>query len=237
MPTTLTDVQLELQAVAHEFAEREIRPVAAHHDATEEFPRDVFLKAAEIGLTCFDIPEEYGGGGIDDLMTACLIAEELTWGDAAIGNLICSAGFFAGTVLELGTDAQKQRWVPPLCGPDPLLGALATTEPEAGLGRELRSRRTPRAPTDGYVLNGQKTWISNAGVAAFYLVFATVAPGHALEGHHGVRRRARRPRLRGRRRRWASSASAASRPRSSSCTTSRCPRTGASATRARASTA
>ena len=132
MPTTLTDVQQELQAVAHEFAEREIRPVAAHHDATEEFPRDVFLKAAEIGLTCFDIPEEYGGGGIDDLMTACLIAEELTWGDAAIGNLICSAGFFAGTVLELGTEQQKQRWVPPRCGPDPLLGALATTEPEAG---------------------------------------------------------------------------------------------------------
>ena len=181
MPTTLTDVQQELQAVAREFAAREIRPVAAHHDATEEFPRDVFLKAAEIGLTCFDIPEEYGGGGIEDLMTACLIAEELTWGDAAIGNLICSAGFFAGTVLELGTDQQKQRWVPPLCGPDPLLGALATTEPEAGSDASSIATHAARTP-DGYVLNGQKTWISNAGVSAFYLVFATVAPGTRSKG-------------------------------------------------------
>ena len=62
--TTLTDVQLELQAVAREFAQREIRPVAAHHDETESFPTEVFVKAAEIGLTCYDIPEEFGGGGV-----------------------------------------------------------------------------------------------------------------------------------------------------------------------------
>ena len=94
MAIALTDVQEELKAVAHEFAEREIRPVAAEHDASEEFPAEVFAKAAAIGLTCYDIPEEYGGGGVDDLFTACLIAEELAWGDAAIGALIGSASFF-----------------------------------------------------------------------------------------------------------------------------------------------
>jgi acyl-CoA dehydrogenase len=177
----LTDVQKELQAVAHEFAEREIRPVAAHHDATEEFPAAVFAQAAEIGLTCYDIPAEYGGGGIEDLSTACLIAEELAWGDPAIGALIGSASFFAGTILELGTPEQRQRWVPPLCGPDPVLGALATTEPEAG--SDASAIATHARPEDGgYVLNGQKTWISNAGVAELYLVFATVAPGTRARG-------------------------------------------------------
>jgi acyl-CoA dehydrogenase len=177
----LTDVQEELKSVAHEFAEREIRPVAAHHDATEEFPAEVFAKAAAIGLTCYDIPEEYGGGGVEDLFTACLIAEELAWGDAAIGALIGSASFFAGTILELGTPQQRQRWVPPLCGADPVLGALATTEPEAGSDASAIATHA-RREGGGYVLNGQKTWISNAGVADLYLVFATVAPGTRARG-------------------------------------------------------
>jgi len=179
--TTLTDVQLELQAVAREFAQREIRPVAAHHDETEAFPTEVFAKAAEIGLTCYDIPEEFGGGGVEDLFTACLIAEELAWGDPAIGALIGSASFFAGTIIELGTREQQERWVPPLCGPNPVLGALATTEPEAGSDASAIATHARRTD-DGYVLNGQKTWISNAGVAELYLVFATVAPGTRSKG-------------------------------------------------------
>jgi acyl-CoA dehydrogenase len=177
----LSDVQLELQAVAREFARREIRPVAAHHDETEEFPSEVFAKAAEIGLTCYDIPAEFGGGGVEDLLTACLIAEELAWGDPAIGALIGSASFFAGTIQELGTREQQERWIPPLCGPRPLLGALATTEPEAGSDASAIATHARRTD-DGYVLNGQKTWISNAGVSEFYLVFATVAPGTRAKG-------------------------------------------------------
>ena len=108
-----------------------------------------------------------------------------------------SAGFFAGTVLELGTDEQQQRWVPPLCGPTPLLGALATTEPEAGSDAAAIATHA-RGADDGYVLNGQKTWISNAGVADVLPRVRHRRPRHALEGHHGLRRRARRPGLRGR---------------------------------------
>lgn len=178
---TPKEIQDELVALARDFAANEIRPVAAHYDETEETPWEPFLKAAEIGLTCYDLPEEYGGGGVTDLTTCIRIHEELTYGDAAIGNFIGSASFFAGVVVEMGTEEQKQRWVPPLCGPQPKLGALATTEPEAG--SDASSITTHAEPVDGgYRLNGSKTWISNAGVASYYLVFATVAPGTRSKG-------------------------------------------------------
>ena len=181
MTVTPSDIQQELVALARTFAANEIRPVAAHYDELEEVPWDVFHKGSEIGLTCYDLPEEFGGGGIADLTTACLIHEELTHGDAAIGNFIGSASFFAGVILELGTAEQKQRWVPPLCGPKPKLGALATTEPEAGSDASaITTHAKPVA--GGYLLNGSKTWISNAGVAEYYLVFATVAPGTRSKG-------------------------------------------------------
>jgi acyl-CoA dehydrogenase len=177
----VTDVQRELVELAHTFAEREIRPVAAHHDETEEVPWDVLYKAAELGLASYDIPEEYGGGGIEELLTGCLIWEELAWGDAGITNFITSASFFAGVIIELGTDAQRERYVPPLCGAKPVVGSLAATEP--GAGSDASAIQTHAKPVDGgYLLNGQKTWISNAGVAAFYLVFATVAPGSRAKG-------------------------------------------------------
>ncbi len=181
MTVTPKDIQDELVDLARSFAANEIRPVAAHYDEIEEVPWDVFHKGAEIGLTCYDIPEEYGGGGVMDLTTACLIHEELTHGDAPIGNFVGSASFFAGVILELGSEEQKQRWVPPLCGPTPKLGALATTEP--GAGSDASAITTHAKPVDGgYLLNGSKTWISNAGVSEYYLVFATVAPGTRSKG-------------------------------------------------------
>jgi len=64
----------------------QLRPVAAHYDETEEFPWDVFRKAAEAGLTCYDLPEEYGGGGVASVLTSCLILEELAWGDSSIAG-------------------------------------------------------------------------------------------------------------------------------------------------------
>ena len=73
MSSTPPEVQRELVALAHELAERELRPRAAHYDETEEFPWDVFHRAAEVGLAAYDLPGEYGGGGIDSLLTSCLI--------------------------------------------------------------------------------------------------------------------------------------------------------------------
>ena len=178
---TPVDIQDDLVALARDFAANEIRPVAAHYDEVEETPWDPFYKAAEIGLTCYDLPEHLGGGGIMDLTTAARIHEELVFGDAAIGNFIGSASFFAGTIIALGDEAQQERWVRPLTGPKPKLGALATTEPEAGSDASAIATYAEKVD-GGYKLNGSKTWISNAGVAAYYIVFATVAPGTRSKG-------------------------------------------------------
>jgi len=177
MELMLDEVQLELQAVAHDFAEREMRPHAAHYDETEEFPWPVVRKAAEVGLTCYDLPEEYGGGGIDSFVTAVAIVEELAWGCSAMAGCIGGGSFFAGPIVALGTPEQKERWLPPLCSPtDPVIGALATTEPNAG--SDAAAMTTTAVPSDGgYVLNGQKTWISCAPTADQYIVFAQTKPG------------------------------------------------------------
>ena len=177
----MTAVQDELVQLAHEFAEKEIRPVAAEFDRSEEFPADVIREAAKVGLTSFDLPEEYGGGGIDSVRTACLIGEELGWGDSPIGSLIGSASFFADPLSALGTSEQRERWITPLCSDDPPMTGLAITEP--GAGSDAAAITTTATKVDGgYRLNGQKTWVSGAPVARFYLVYATVAPGTRAKG-------------------------------------------------------
>jgi len=178
----LTDEQREIQAVCREFAQKEIRPISlAVDEADVETPWDVWYKAASLGLTSFMLPEEYGGGGLTDVLTGCIVQEELSWGCSGIGNLITSGGFFAKPVLELGTDEQKRRWLEPITGERPPLTALATTEPNAG--SDAASMSTTATRTDGgYVLRGQKSWISNGGVGELYVVFATVAPGTRSKG-------------------------------------------------------
>jgi alkylation response protein AidB-like acyl-CoA dehydrogenase len=182
-PYDLTDEQREIQRLCREFAAREIRPISlAVDEADVEVPWPVWHKAAEIGLTSFMLPEEYGGGGLTDCLTGCIVGEELSHGCAGIGNLIPSNGFFAEPVLALGTPEQRERWLRPLCEPRPPLTTLATTEPESG-SDAASIQTTARRTGDGYVVSGQKAWISNAGHARFTVVFATVEPG---SGHRGI---------------------------------------------------
>ena len=180
-PPTDHDVERDLVALSHTFAEREIRPVAAALDEAETFPWEVFHAACALGLASIDIPVAYGGGGIESLLTACLVTEELTWGDSGVSAVISGNGFFAGPILALGTEEQKRRWVTPLTAADSPAAALALTEPGAGSDAAAiitHARRTE----GGYVLNGSKTWISNAPDADRYLVYATVAPGSRSRG-------------------------------------------------------
>jgi acyl-CoA dehydrogenase len=175
------DVERQLVALAHDFAANEIRPVAPHHDETESYPAEVLTEAAGIGLTSYDLPERYGGGGVESVRTRCLVAEELAWGDAPIGSLITSGGFFAGPILALGTEAQQERWIRPLCASPPTMAALAITEPGAGSDAAAITT-TARRDGDAYVLDGSKTWVSGAPQADLYLVYATVAPGTRSKG-------------------------------------------------------
>lgn len=179
----LSDEQVEIQRMCREFAAREIRPRSlAVDEADTEVPWDLWRKAAALGLTSFMLPERYGGGGLTDVLTGCVVQEELSHGCAGIGNLITSNGFFAEPVLALGNEEQQRRWLTPLAGKDPPLTALAITEPQSG--SDAASIQTRARHVDGgYVLTGQKAWTSNGGVAQFYVIFANVDAG---SGHRGI---------------------------------------------------
>jgi acyl-CoA dehydrogenase len=180
--TVLTDEQRAIQELCRDFAAREIRPISlAVDEADTEVPRQIWRQAAGLGLTAYMLPEEYGGAGMTDCLTSCIVQEELSHGCSGIGNLITSNGFFAEPVLALGDEEQKRRWLSPLGEEDPPFTALATTEPQSG--SDAASIRTRARRVDGgYVLSGQKAWISNGGIARSYVVFATVEPGSGYRG-------------------------------------------------------
>ena len=163
------------------FAREELRPVALQYDETEEYPLELLQKAAALGLTCYDLPAEYGGGGLTRLRDRCAVIEELSWGDSPIFWVIAQGGFFAGPILALGSPEQKERWLPPLCGPEPPACSVAITEP--GHGSDAAAIETIARRVDGgYVLDGHKKFIGNAPVADVCVVFATVDPGARSKG-------------------------------------------------------
>src|SRR5215207_10057301 len=126
----LTSEQRDLRDVAHEFAEKEIRPKAAEYDEHSTHPADVIAKAHEIGLMNPHIPEEYGGFGLPGF-EGMLIGEELSWGCSGIAVSIVVNTLGAAPVMIAGTDQQKQRWLPPLVE-EPILCSFGLSEPNAG---------------------------------------------------------------------------------------------------------
>ncbi|SFS64850.1 acyl-CoA dehydrogenase family protein [Marininema halotolerans] len=178
----LSAEQEELRKWAHGFAEKEIRPVAMEYDEREEFPMDVFKKAAEVGLTSYACPTEYGGGGLTNVLTACLIGEELFWGCAGIATSLSVIGLAGLPIYYMGSEEQKKKWIPYLCdAKHPRLGAMALTEP--GAGSDVNALKT-RAVKDGdeWVLNGRKCFITNGGIADLYVVFARTDPDGGYQG-------------------------------------------------------
>ncbi|RDI35237.1 acyl-CoA dehydrogenase family protein [Lentzea flaviverrucosa] len=178
----LTAEQEQFVEVAREFAAREIRPRGrAVDEADTESPLDVWEKASALGLTSFMLPEKFGGGGVTDLLTQVLVQQELCHGDIGIGNLVTSNGFFGAPVEHLGTPEQQDRFLSPLGNACPPLTAVAVTEP--GSGSDAAGIRTSaRREGNEYVLNGQKTWISNAPYAEMFVIFATVDPSLRSRG-------------------------------------------------------
>jgi acyl-CoA dehydrogenase len=176
----LSEEQRSLQELAHEFAEKEIRPKAAEYDENQTHPADVIAKAHEIGLMNPHIPEELGGAGLGALEGA-LIGEELCWGCSGIGTSIVVNILGALPVLLAGTPEQQREWLTPLLE-EPILCSFALTEP--GAGSDVSGIQTT-AVRDGdeYVLNGSKMFITNAGHAGWFSVFAST---DRSVGHHGL---------------------------------------------------
>jgi acyl-CoA dehydrogenase len=176
----LTDEQRELRALAREFAEKEIRPKAAEYDEHSTHPADVIAKAHELGLMNVHVPTEYGGLGLPTL-EGILIGEELYWGCSGIGTSITANSLGAGPVILAGDDDQKAKWLPPLLE-EPILCSFGLSEPEAG-SDVVKLKTTAERRGHEYVLNGSKTFITNAGQAAWTVVFAKTDPS---KGHKGI---------------------------------------------------
>jgi alkylation response protein AidB-like acyl-CoA dehydrogenase len=170
----LTEEQEQLRERAYQFAHQDIRPVAADYDASAELPWPIIERAMTQRLVTYKYPEAYGGDGIDSLLTACLVTEELAWGCAGITNSLMGCDAAALPILLGGTDAQKDRFVPRLCHDQHMrFGAFAIAEPDAG--SDIAALRTSAVRDgDAYMLNGYKRYITHGAIADLYIVFATI---------------------------------------------------------------
>ncbi len=180
----LTEEQRLMQKTAHEFAEKEMRPIALEYDKKGEMPWEVVKKAHEIGLDTAFIPEEYGGGGITSTLTHCIVMEELNWGCAGIATGLLGAGLAYLPIIHMGTEDQKKRFLKRFTDPEPRLGALCLTEPDAGSDNQAIST-TAIKEGDEWVLNGVKRFITNGGVADIHVVFATIDKSLRFMGVRG----------------------------------------------------
>lgn len=173
----LSEEQLDLQKWVHGFATDVLRPAAAEWDEREELPWPVVQEAAQIGLYSWEALNQFFADPTGLLM--CLVAEELFWGDAGAAMVIFGTNLALGGLVSAGTPEQFAEWGPQCLGDarDPKLGAFCVSEPDAGSDvSNLRTRARYDEATDEWVLNGQKAWITNGGVAAVHVVVASVEP-------------------------------------------------------------
>jgi acyl-CoA dehydrogenase len=177
---TLTDEQRNLRDMAHDFAEKEIRPVAWEYDRDGTFPEDIIKKAWEVGLMNAHIPEEYGGAHASTL-DGCLIEEELSWGCSGIQTTVGCNGLACTPVVLAGSEEIKKEYLGRLTQ-EPLLASFCLTEPDAG--SDVSGMRTTAVKKgDKYVINGSKVFITNGGYANWYTVYAKT---DKEAGHRGI---------------------------------------------------
>jgi alkylation response protein AidB-like acyl-CoA dehydrogenase len=166
----LTEEQLEIRALAREFAAGEIRPYAAEWDARRELDPEAFSKLGELGFMGMRAPEAHGGLDLD-LATYLLAIEELAWGDASVSlGVAIHSGPVTGLVRRYGTDAQMDRYLPRLASGE-IIGAFALSE--AGAGSDAQSLKASfQREGDGFVLSGTKKWVTNGGRGGLLVLFA-----------------------------------------------------------------
>jgi acyl-CoA dehydrogenase len=177
---SLTDEQKNLRDLAHDFAEKEIRPVAWELDKEGTWPGEILAKAHSVGLMNTHVPEEYGGAGLS-YFEGCLIEEELSWGCSGVQTSLGANGLAGAPVLIGGSEELKRDFFEALTA-EPKLASFCLTEP--GAGSDVSGMRT-RAVRKGdvYVLNGSKCFITNGQYADYYTVYAKTDPD---AGHRGI---------------------------------------------------
>ncbi|MEN6350915.1 MAG: acyl-CoA dehydrogenase family protein [Syntrophomonas sp.] len=180
MDFKLSEEQELIRSNAREFALKYIEPVAAEIDQNSRQPAEIFEKLAELDMMGISYPTEYGGGGAE-FLTAMLVTEELARACASTGFLHSySFGLVGHPIVTFGNDEQKKKWMPGIAA-GKLIGAFALTEP--GAGTDV-SAATSQAVKNGneYVLNGTKTFITNAIIADVFVAFAYTDPSAGVKG-------------------------------------------------------
>jgi acyl-CoA dehydrogenase len=177
---TLTDEQEDIREMAHDFAAKEIRPVAWDYDRDATWPQEIVEKAWELGLMNSHLPEQYGGAG-GSYFDACLVGEELAWGCAAIATTIGANELAATPVLLGGSNETKKQYLGMLAE-QPKLASFCLTEPDAG--SDVSGMRTTAVRRgDRFVINGSKCFITNGGYADWFTVYAKTDKD---AGHRGI---------------------------------------------------
>ena len=177
---TLTDDQRSLREVAHDFAAKEIRPVAWELDRHGTWPQAIIEKAHEVGLMNTHLPEEYGGAGLSYL-DGCIVEEEMSWGCSGVQTSLGANGLASAPVMLGGAEDVKREFAEELLA-EPKLASFCLTEPDAGSDVSgMRTRAVRKG--DKYVLNGSKCFITNGSYADFFVVYAKTDPE---AGHRGI---------------------------------------------------
>lgn len=178
----LNEEQRLFQKTAHDFAAKELRPLALSCDASHSYPPELIRKGHEVGLIAFRYPEEYGGAGVEDQLCWALVREELAWGCAGLTIAMLASNLAATPIMHMGTPEQKKKYLTRLCDPERItLAAMGMTEPDAG-SDVTGIRTTAVKKGDRYVLNGRKTFITNGGIADITVVYARMAGSRGMEG-------------------------------------------------------
>ena len=175
----LNEEQKALQAMAREFAAKEMKPNAAKYDKGEEWPEDIMEKAFKAGFSTIEIPEEYNGGGLSHLDTA-IVSEELSWGCAGMFTTIMASSLAFTPIILFGSEEQKKKYLTPFTE-KMMFAAFCLTEREAGSDAGgLKTKAILEG--DEYIINGSKCFITNGGVASLYVVFALTDPSKGARG-------------------------------------------------------
>jgi alkylation response protein AidB-like acyl-CoA dehydrogenase len=170
MDFDFNEEQKMVQETIRKFAKEEIAPVAAENDKKAQFPHDIFKKLAELGFMGTPIPEEYGGAGFDNITNA-IVAEEIGRVDSSLrGTYSVQVSLVELPILKFGNEEQKKKYLPKLSSGE-WIGCYGLTEPNSG-SDPASMESTAEEDGDYYVLNGQKTWITNAGIADLAIVYA-----------------------------------------------------------------
>ena len=181
-PTSIYEQEHEdFRAMARTFMEKEVAPHMEQWEKDGQVSRELWLKAGEQGLLCFDVPEEFGGMGVEDFRYNAIVSEELSRVGASGPGFPVHTDIIVPYITSLGTEEQKQRWLPGLVSGE-LISAIAMTEP--GAGSDLQGVKTSAVDKgDHYVLNGSKTFISNGIMSDVVIVVCRTDPD---AGHMGI---------------------------------------------------